>query len=385
VTSFAVTDEHAELRASVRRFLTEKTPVSAARALMFDDRDHDPTVWTQLATQLGLTGLSIPEEFGGAGFGMVELAIVFEEMGQVLLSSPYFATVALATPALLLSDDEGAKSAWLPRIAAGELTATLAVGEGNSSWAVSPRTRATDSAGEWSLSGAKTFVIDGATTDLILVLAATDGGIGLFAVAGDAAGLTRTSLPTFDLTRRMAEVSFTDTPARRVGGDAGGLAARVHDLALVALAAEQVGGAQRCLDMAVDYAKLRVQFGRPIGSFQAVKHKAADILTAVETARSTMVYAAAAADAATAAAASGGEPGDGADLELAIAAALAKTVCSESFDFAARQNIQIHGGIGFTWEHDAHLYLKRARADALLFDAPVYHRARLGELAGVKG
>ena len=369
--TFALTDEHAELRASVRRFLKDRSPVSAARNLMTDPTAYDEALWTQMADQLGLPGLALPEEFGGSGYGTAELAIVLEELGSVLYVGPYFATVALAGRTLAASDDDAAKARWLPGIAAGTTTAALAVGESARTWVDRPDTTATRAGDTWTLSGTKRFVIDGATADLLLVAAATDDGLGLFALDSDSSGVRTEPLSTLDLTRRMADVTLTDAAAARIGGEASALLAHAADLAVVALAAEQVGGTQRCLDETVAYAKLRVQFGRAIGSFQAVKHRAADVLLSLETARSAMAYAAGVVDA-------GGN-------EAALAATLAAAVCSEAFTEAARANLQLHGGIGFTWEHDAHLYLKRAKSDQLLFGAPVHHRARLGSLTGITG
>jgi alkylation response protein AidB-like acyl-CoA dehydrogenase len=349
-----ITQEQEELRASVRRFLTDK---SSVRDWMESEAGHDPALWRQMADQLGLQGLALPEEYGGSGGGPVELGIVLEEMGRALLPSPFFATVALAGQTLAASDDDAAKSRWLPGIADGSLTATLAIAEESGSWRLADiATTATDG----TVSGTKMFVVDGHTADLLLVVARD----GLFAIEGDAAGVTRTRLDTLDPTRRLARIDFDDAPAVRVG-DA--FPRTALDLAVVALAAEQVGGAQACLDAAVAYAKLRVQFGRPIGSFQAIKHKCADMLLAVEAARSAAYHAASVADSA----------------ELPVAAALAGAYCSAAFTHAAKENIQIHGGIGYTWEHDAQLYLKRAKSSEQLFGAPAAHRAQLADLVGI--
>ncbi|WP_330255211.1 acyl-CoA/acyl-ACP dehydrogenase [Nocardia sp. NBC_00565] len=366
------TQEHDELRATVRRFLTEKSPSAAVRHWMESDQGHDPAVWRQLAEQLGLHGLALPEEYGGAGGGAVELGIVLEEMGRVLLPSPYFATVALAGQAIAACGDETAKARWLPAIADGSLTATLAVAESSGSWQLSDITTAATRDGDgWTLSGTKMFVVDGHTADLLLIVARTDAGPGLFAVDGDASGVTRVQLETLDPTRRLARIDLTGAPAQRVGpdGDASAYLRTVLDLVVVALAAEQVGGAQACLDTAVEYAKIRVQFDRPIGSFQAIKHKCADMLLQIESARSAVYHAASVA-------------AEGAD-SLPVAAALAAAYCANAFTNAAKENIQIHGGIGYTWEHDAHLYLKRAKSSEQLFGGPATHRARLAGLVGI--
>jgi alkylation response protein AidB-like acyl-CoA dehydrogenase len=316
--------------------------------------------------------LIVPEEFGGQGFGFVELTIVLEEMGRSLMCAPYFSTVVLAVHALLLAGDDGAQRALLPGIAAGETTATLAFTEPNGSWDPSgiESIARRDGAG-WKISGSKLYVLDGHTADVVLVAARTGAGVSLFSVAGAAAGLTRIPLATLDPTRKQARLDFAGVEAKLVGTDGAGagVLGTVLDLAAVALAAEQVGGAQRCLDMSVEYAGQRVQFGRPIGSFQAIKHKCADMLLEVESARSAAYYAGWCAD----------ERSD----ELAAVAALAKAYCSDAYVHAASENIQIHGGIGFTWEHPAHLYFRRARSTALLFGDPAYHRELLAQRIGV--
>jgi alkylation response protein AidB-like acyl-CoA dehydrogenase len=363
----AFTAEQEELRRSLRRFLEDKASSAEVRRLMETEEGYDPTVWTQMAQQLGLQGMAIPEEHGGAGFGQVELMVVFEEMGRALLPAPYFSTVALATNALLLSGDDAAKKELLPGIAEGATIATFAVAEDSGRYdfddVATTATKAGD--GGWTLDGSKAFVLDGHTADLILVAAQAPGGPSVFAVQADAAGLTRRAVQTLDMTRKQAELTLTGTPARLIGTEGAGrdLLRQTLDLAIVALAAEQVGGAQRCLDMSVDYAKLRVQFGRPIGSFQAVKHKCADMLLEVESARSAAYYA-------------GWAAAEGSD-ELPMVAALAKAYCSDAYFHAAADNIQIHGGIGFTWEHDAHLYYRRAKSSELLFGDAVEHRERL--------
>ncbi len=370
--NFAFSEEQEELRTAVHRFLQEKSPETEVRRLMETEDGYDPAVWRQMADQLGLQSLIIPEEFGGSGFTYVELVVVLEEMGNALLCAPFFSTVALAANALLTSDDDAAKKDFLPGLASGETIGTLAITEDNGRWDFEGiALQATESGGGWTLDGHKSFVIDGHAANLILVVGRTKAGLSLFAVDGDAAGLTRTSLPTMDQTRKQARLVFESTPARLVGSDgaaAEGLT-KTLDLAAVALAAEQVGGAQHCLDSSVDYAKNRIQFGRPIGSFQAIKHKCADMLLEVESAKSAAYYAGWAA----------AEDSD----ELPVVASLAKSYCSEAYFHAAAENIQIHGGIGFTWEHDAHLYFKRAKSSELLFGDPAYHRELLAQRIGI--
>ena len=286
--NFAFSEEQDELRKSVRRFLDDKSPETEVRRLMETAEGYDPEVWTQMAEQLGLQSLIIPEEFGGAGFTYVELIVVLEEMGASLLCAPFFSTVALAANALLTSGDQKAQETLLPGIAAGETIATLAFTEDSGRWDAEGITLgATATADGWALNGHKSFVIDGHIANLILVVGRTAAGLSLFAVQGDAAGLTRTSLATMDQTRKQARLEFANTPAWLIGTDGGAEAglSKTLDLAAVALAAEQVGGAQRCLESSVDYAKTRIQFGRPIGSFQAIKHKCADMLLEVESAK----------------------------------------------------------------------------------------------------
>jgi alkylation response protein AidB-like acyl-CoA dehydrogenase len=369
---FGFSEEQEELRRSVRRFLEDKSPVAEVRRLMETTDGYDPSVWSQMANQLGLQSLTIPEEHGGAGFSYVELGIVLEEMGRALLCAPYFATVALAANALLSSGDEAAMKDYLPGIAGGETIATLALTEDSGQWGLDSVACVARREGDgYVLDGHKMFVLDGHVADLILVVARSEAGVSLLAVDKDAAGVTRTPLHTMDQTRKQARLEFSGTPARLVGteGGAGDAVTRTLDLAAVALAAEQVGGAQRVLEMSVDYAKTRIQFGRPIGSFQAIKHKCADMLLEVESAKSAAYYAEWAA----------AEDSD----ELPTVACLAKAYCSEAYFHAAAENIQIHGGIGFTWEHDAHLYFKRAKSSELILGDPSYHRELLAQRIGI--
>ncbi|MCU1373917.1 MAG: putative acyl-CoA dehydrogenase, partial [Actinomycetia bacterium] len=348
--NFAFSEEQEELRRTVRQFLDQKSPETEVRRLMETDEGYDVAVWKQMGEQLGLQGLAIPEEFGGSGYGYIELIVILEEMGRRLLAAPYFSTVELAAHTLIHSGDDAAKKEHLPGIATGETIATLAFTEESGRWDEGGITVAATQSGDgWTINGTKSYVLDGHVADLILVAARTGAGVSIFAVPSDAAGLTRTLLTTMDQTRKQAKLDFSNTPATLVGTDGAGWSTieRVLDLAAVALAAEQVGGAQFVLDMAVQYAKDRIQFGRPIGSFQAIKHKCADMLLEVESAKSAAYYAGWCA----------AELND----ELPSVAALAKAYCSEAYFHATAENIQIHGGIGFTWEHPAHLYFKRAK------------------------
>ena len=369
---FAFTEEQDQLRSFVRQFLDEKSDEAAVRALMETEQGYDEAVWSQMAEQLGLQSLIIPEAYGGQGFSWVELVVVLEEMGRSLLCAPFFSSVVLATSALMLSGDEAAQSEYLPKIASGELIATVAVTEENGRWDESGVTATATAAGDsWTIDGAKHYVLDGHTAGLIIVAARTAAGVSLFAVDGDAAGLERTALSTMDQTRKQAKLTLSSTPATLIGTDGAGWVTleAMLDRAAVGLAAEQVGGAQKVLDMSVEYAKDRVQFGRPIGSFQAIKHKCADMLLEVESAKSAAYYAAWCA----------AEEND----ELPAMASLAKSYCSEAYFHATAENIQIHGGIGFTWEHPAHLYFKRAKSSELLFGDPTYHRELLAERIGL--
>jgi acyl-CoA dehydrogenase len=359
-----LSDEQEELRDSIRRFLSDRSPMASVRRVAETPDGLDRAVWDRMGAELGLQGLAIPEEYGGAGFGHVERSVAMEEMGRGLLPSPFLASAVLAADTLLALDDEAARRELLPGIAAGETIATVALaGDG-------VVTAARDAGDGWTLDGQRSFVLDGCAAGAILVEASADGEPAVFLVAGDAPGLCRRPLTTLDVTRRQARLELGRTPARRLESrDTAGALAHVLDLAAVALAAEQVGGLQRCLDMSVDYAKARAQFGRPIGSFQAVKHLCANMHVAMELARSAARYAAWAAD----------EAPD----ELPVAACVAQVECSEAFFQVAADTIQVHGGIGFTWEHDAHLYYRRAKASELLFGDPDHHRALLADRLSV--
>lgn len=370
--NFTFSEEQEELRRSIRRFLEEKSPMTEVRRLMETSEGYDKAVWDQMANQLGLQGIAIPEEYGGSGFSYVELLIIFEELGRSLACVPYFSTVGLAAATLLSSEDDSAKKEYLPRIATGEAIGTLALTEDSGRWDEAGITLSGKKEGDsYKLSGHKCFVVDGHTADILLVAGRTDKGVSLFAVEKDVPGLGVTQLATMDMTRKQARIEFDSTPARLIGdeGAAWPVISKALDLAAVALAAEQVGGAQVCLDSSVEYAKTRIQFGRPIGSFQAIKHKCADMLLQVESARSAAYYAAWSA----------AEDSD----ELPVVACLAKAYCSEAYFFCAAENIQIHGGIGFTWEHDAHLYFKRAKSSELMLGDPAYHRELLAQRLGI--
>ncbi len=374
-------DEQEEFRRVVRRFLEDHSPSAEVRRLMETNAGYDPAVWAKLSAELGLPGLHLPEAYGGQGFSTVELGIVLQEMGRVLLCAPFFGSSVLAAGAILNAATEAKKQELLPLLASGERIAALALCEAAGRWdAAGVSLVATPVDGGFRLDGEKTYVLDGHTADLVVVVARSPGssgedGLAFFSVPGDAAGLERRRLSTLDATRKQARLTFSGVRADRISGDetagadprAGARAlARTLDFAAVALANEMVGGAEKLLETTVEYAKTRVQFGRPIGSFQAIKHKCANLLLEVELAKSVAMYAAAAA----------AEDGD----ELAEAAPLAKALVSDVSLHTAAESIQIHGGIGFTWEHDCHLYFKRARSSELLLGAPNEHRERLAQL-----
>ncbi len=365
------TEEHEALRATVRKFLANRSDEAAVRAQMATERGFDDGVWQQLAEEVGLTGLIVPEEHGGAGYGYVELGIVAEEMGRALLCAPYLSSAVLATHALLHCATPEAQKELLPGIAAGSTRPTLAYAEAG--WGVADIAMQAQKKDQgYTLDGTKQHVLDGGTADSILVAARTSAGIELFRVEGDAAGLSRSPIPVLDQTRKLAALGFAGTPASRISdGDTREGLERSLALTLVVLAAEQVGGAQWCLDTAADYAKGRLQFGRPIGSYQAIKHKCAEMLVDVEFAKTAAYHASQAADACLS--------GEGSWEAVYEAAHMAKAFCSEAYCHAAAENIQIHGGMGFTWEHPAHLYFKRAKASELLFGDASHHREALAD------
>ena len=373
---FRFSEEQHALVESARDFLASHSGPEAIRTAMASELGYDKAVWQQIASELGWPSVHIPEAYGGLGLGYVDLVVLVEAMGEALLCSPFFSTVALAANTLLALGSESQKQGFLPAIAEGRSTATLAFSEKSGRWDATGIEATARPDGEgFVLDGVKSRVVDGQSADLLLVAARKPGsqgedGICVFALPADTAGIERRMLPTMDQTRRLAEIRLTNVRAGRDAclGEFGrawpGLA-KALDLAAIALAAEQVGGAQRCLDMAVAYAKERQQFGRAIGSFQAIKHKCADMLVAVESARSALYYAACIVD-------------DQSD-DLATNASLAKAWCSEAYFKCAAENIQIHGGVGFTWEYDPHLHFKRARASESWLGTPADHRERVAK------
>ncbi|MCP4965162.1 MAG: acyl-CoA/acyl-ACP dehydrogenase [bacterium] len=375
LVSFVFDSEQVMLRDTVRSFLADKAPMASVRTIMETDAGFDVGLWADLA-ELGMLGIHIPEQYGGAGFTAQELGLVMEELGRALTPLPFLSSVVLGAGVLLLAGSGEQKSELLPSVANGEARLALAATESDGAWTTEQTTTtAIATADTFVLSGTKSFVVDGHTADRLIVTAREDNGdISMFLVESDRDGVSSERLETLDMTRRLATVSFDDVVVpvgARVGssGAAAETIERLYDLAVVALAAEQVGGAQACLEAAVEYAKVRHQFGRPIGSFQAVKHKCADMLVQVESAKSAAYHASWAA---------AHDP-----QELLVAAPLAKSCCSEAYFNVAADNIQVHGGIGFTWEHDAHLYFKRAKSTQLLFGEPAAWRATLADRIGV--
>jgi len=374
---FAFTDEQEEFRAATRRFLQEKSPTTEVRRLMETSEGYDADTWRQLSDQLALPGIHIAEQYGGGGFGMVEMCIVTEEMGRALLCAPYFSTAVLATNAILNAGTDAQKANVLPDLASGKRLATLAVTELNGQW--NPHAIelvATPDGNGFRLQGTKSYVVDGHVADLLVVAGriggtSGDDGLALFTVRADASGVERRLLPSMDPTRKLARVDFRGVHADLLGSGTDGAKAltRTLDQAAVALANEMVGGAQTLFDSAVNYTKLRVQFGRTIGSFQAIKHKCADMLLEMELAKSAAYYAAQAAAAE--------------DPEWPALACLAKASASEMYLHLAIETIQIHGGIGFTWDNDTHLWFKRAKSSEVFLGEPYYHRELLMQRWGV--
>ncbi|HEX3623136.1 MAG TPA: acyl-CoA dehydrogenase family protein [Acidimicrobiales bacterium] len=365
---FGPTSAQEALRGRVRSLFEELSPSTEVRRLMETDAGFDRPAWRRLAAaEGGLQGIHLPAAVGGGGQGWAELGVVLEEAGRVLFGAPLLST-ALAAAVLLASFDDEAVAETLASVAAGGTVATLAVAEAPGRWDASGvAARAVRSPdGRWRLEGEKSYVVDGGTADVVVVAARHDTGVGLFLVEGGAPGLSRSPLATVDMTRKQATLTLAAVPARLVRGPL----PWALQLAAVGLAAEQVGGAAACLDRAVAYAKRRVQFGRPIGSFQAVKHLCAEMLLDLESARSAASYAASVADRVD---------GD----ELAAAAAVAKSCCSDAYVRIAADSLHVHGGVGFTWDDDAHLYFRRARSSALLFGDANHHRELLAHALGV--
>jgi len=391
---FAFDEEQQELRTMARAFLAEHSGSEQVRAAMQTELGYDPALWKQMAQELGWAAVAVPEAYDGLGLGAVEVTALMECMGESLLCAPFFSTVCLGANALVVAGNDAQKREHLPAIAAGERTATLA-GGGESEPA--PVRFASDGTG-YRLDGRVDAVVDGHSSDLLVVPARnSDGRIALFCLDADTTGISRQPLASMDQTRRLASVELSGVAlpaAACLREDAEESLREILDRAAIALAAEQVGGAQRCLDLAVAYAKQREQFGRPIGSFQAIKHKAADMMIDLESARSAAYYAACVA--AETGSDSFNREGESefdregesefnreGDSELPMVASLAKATCSDAYFRCAADCLQIHGGVGFSWEYDVHLYLKRARSSEQLLGNPAWHRERVAREIGL--
>lgn len=369
MAEFTFTDEQEQLRSAVRKFAADNSSEEAVRRLAESDPPFDARVWARLGAELGVLGLSVPESDGGAGGTLVDQAIAVEELGAALACGPFFGTVYLAIPALVAASVGEVRDSVLSDLVEGRRTAAFAVPDAAGSFdAALVRVTAQLSGDGHTLSGTVDRVVDGTVADDLLVAANGPDGLGLYVVDAAGTGVDRTKLVTLDLTRPQARIEFSGAPARLVAGPADAERVIGHALHVgsALLAAEQVGAAQHLLDLAVDYAKTRLQFGRPIGSFQGVKHRLANMLVDAEHARSTAYHAAWALT-------------DGTD-DPVIAASIAQATCSAALLDIARQAIQVLGGIGFTWEHQAHLYFKRASTDAALLGGAEQHRSRIADL-----
>lgn len=370
--SFAPTEDQELIRNTARSYLENELGLGRVRELMMSDTGFDPDLNQEMAA-MGWSGLIVAEEHGGSGMSAVEMAVLLEEMGRLVTPGPFFASAVLATVVIQEVGTETQKTELLAPLAGGESIGALAIFESPREWSpAQPATKATRDGDSWVLSGSKRAVLAGSEADILLVTAAVEDGVGVFVVDGAAAGVTVDPEPVLDMTRRQASVVLdgvrVESDARLGAGDATDGLRRALSSASAYLAAEQVGGAQRCLEMSVGYAKTRHQFGRPIGSYQAIKHRCANMLMKVEHAKSTAYYAARVT----------GDPD-----EFAIASPLAASVGSEAFVWVAGENIQVHGGIGFTWEHDAHIYFKRAKASSLILGDPRHQRDLLGRAIGL--
>ncbi|MGJ4880999.1 MULTISPECIES: acyl-CoA dehydrogenase family protein [unclassified Bradyrhizobium] len=352
--NFDFSDDQKQLRDQARKFLAEKCPPKAVRVVLDGKEPYDRALWKGFA-EMGFLGVAIPEEYGGAGAGHLELCVIAEEVGRALAPVPFSSTVYLAAEALMLAGSDAQKQAWLPKIANGEAIGTLALFEGTGN--PSPKAIKCEAA-NGVLNGTKKPVADGAIADLIIVAARTgstgrDGDISLFLVDPKAGGVEAKALTNLDPTRGQAELTFKNCKAEPLGaaGEGWSIITQVLDRAAVLTAFEQVGGSDRALEMGRDYALDRIAFGRPIGSFQAVKHMLADMYVSATLARSNSYYGAWAL--------STNAP------ELPEAAASARISATQAFQHCAKNNIQVHGGMGFTWEFDCHMYYRRANALAL--------------------
>jgi alkylation response protein AidB-like acyl-CoA dehydrogenase len=358
-----LTDEEQALAESVRRFAADRSPLTSLRQLIASGEPFDPDVWKQMTAQLGLAGLTIPESYGGVGAGYSALSVALTELGAGLVASPLLAS-ALAAEVLLRLDDESARTALLPRIAGGELIATLALAS-----EAGGHVTASGSGDDVTLSGSVSPVLNGAEASVLLVPAEAAAGLGVYLVDSAASGLTRTRLTAVDHSRSLARITLVGTPARLVAGDGSAALAAARDLANLALASESAGAMKACLDMTSSYARIRIAFGQPIGAFQAVKHRLADM------AKSWELGTAAVRDAA--------RSGDAQPARFSVAASVARVLLASAYAEAAVDTVQLHGGIGFTWEHDAHLYYKNGLSNKVLLGGPGEQLDQLADSLGI--
>lgn len=380
---FAFTQEQEMIRDTAAAFLAEVSDSAAVRAAMATQSGYDEQLWSRICTEMYWQAIHLPEDVGGMSLSYVEVVAMMEQMGRHLLCAPFLSTVCMAANALLVAGDELQKSQYLGAIAAGETTAALAFNGGSPSWGADTVTAQYRPDGDgFVLDGDYRYVVDGHTAGLLVVAAREAGssgeqGVSLFVLDANAKGVSRTWLPTMDQTRKQASIHLSGVGVSKEAllgepGEGAASLAKVVDLAAIALAAEQVGGAQKLLDMTVEYTSERVQFNRTIASYQAVKHKAADMMLQIEVARSAVYYAACVASEAL----EGGPLGD----ELSEAASIAKAYCSDAYFAIAGDALQLFGGVGFTWEYDVHLYFKRAKSSEHLLGNGALHREKLATL-----
>ncbi|TJZ76810.1 acyl-CoA dehydrogenase [Rhodococcus oryzae] len=366
----AFDEEQLELRKTVRALLAKHSDPGAVRRAAETEQGYDTALWEMLCQQVGVAALAIPEEFGGIGASAVETHLVLEELGRTLAPTPMLGSVVLGAQAILASGDTEACERLLPGIAEGTAVAALCWTGADGSWDTeSVDVTATVTGDGHSLTGASHFVLDGSIADVLVVAAEIDGAVALFEVDPAQESVSRRRLPAMDPTRTLSVVEFDGASARLLTADGTAALERVREIACVALSAEQIGAAAQSLDLTVEYSKSRVQFGRPIGSFQALKHRMADLYFLVETARSASYGAVRSLV-------------DGAPT-AATDAAVAKVYCSEALQSVAADSIQLHGGIAITWEHDAQLYFKRAHGSAQLFGQPRGYLKSLESAAGL--
>ncbi len=368
LAEFAFTPEQRELRTAVRKFCTENIDETAVRRLMESEKRFDRAIWRRLGSELGVLGMSVPESDGGVGGSLVDQAVAVEEFGAALACGPLFGTVYLTIPALVASPAGPVRDDLIAALVEGDQTAAFAVGDIAGALNPNVTVTATGTGDDATLTGTVDQVVDGDTADVILLAAKGSDGLGLYAVDAAAPGVLRTALVTLDLTRPQATVTLDGARAQLIAGPEEAERVITHALQVgsALLAVEQVGAGQHLLDLSVEYAKSRLQFGRQIGSFQAIKHRLADMLVDLEHARSTAYHAVWALT-------------DGSD-DPALAVSIAQATCSAAFSRIAADTIQVHGGIGFTWEHQAHLYFKRAATDAALLGSAEQHRSRVADL-----